>query len=208
MEGKFGSFQYSKNPSEKLVVFGNSRDFHFHDKWCLIILFTKARHKVISWAKSIQFTILPQFLGTYAKLKKKATSSFMSVCPFARKNSPATGRILIKFDVCVFSKVRRENSIVSEKHTNNGYCTWRPKYIYDTLAEVFLEWDTFQTKFLRKIKTHFVFDIFFSRNLFRLGDNLERYSRARQATDDNKIWRMRFAFWLTKARIQTHTQNV
>ena len=42
--------------------------------------------------------------------------------------------------------------------------------------------------------TNFVFDIFFPhRNLFRLGDNLERYSRARQATDHNKIWRMGFA---------------
>jgi hypothetical protein len=33
---------------------------------------------------------------------------------------------------------------------------------------------------------------------------VEKYGRARQATDDNIIWRMRFACWITNA---THTRS-
>ena len=33
----------------------------------------------------------------------------------------------------------------------------------------------------------------------RLRDNVEKYGRAGQATDDNIIRRMRFACWITKA---------
>jgi hypothetical protein len=31
---------------------------------------------------------------------------------------------------------------------------------------------------------------------------------AEQTTHDNKIWRLRFACWITKARLQTHTENI
>jgi hypothetical protein len=34
---------------------------------------------------------------------------------------------------------------------------------------------------------------------------VKKYGRARQATDENKIRRMRFAFWITKA---TDAQNM
>jgi hypothetical protein len=39
---------------------------------------------------------------------------------------------------------------------------------------------------------------------FRLWDNVEKYGRARQATDDNIIGRMRFLCWINKA---TDTQS-
>jgi len=35
-----------------------------------------------------------------------------------------------------------------------------------------------------------------------------KYGRARQATDDNIIWRMRWACWINKANIQIYTQNM
>ena len=38
-----------------------------------------------------------------------------------------------------------------------------------------------------------------------LSDNVENYGRARQATDYNIIWRMRFACWITKAT-DTHSE--
>jgi hypothetical protein len=61
--------------------------------------------------------------------------------------------------------------------------------LWSYLAE-FLKWDkTFQTKVVEKIHTyiHFVFSdpFFFSRKSCRLWDNVEKYSRAGQATDDN-----------------------
>jgi hypothetical protein len=39
----------------------------------------------------------------------------------------------------------------------------------------------------------------FFQNPCRLWDNMEKYGTARQATDDNTIWRMRFACWISKA---------
>jgi len=49
--------------------------------------------------------------------------------------------------------------------------------------------------------------VFFFKS-YRLYDNAEKYGRTRQTTDDNMIRRMRSACCVTKARIQTHTQNM
>jgi hypothetical protein len=66
----------------------------------------------------------------------------------------------------------------------------------------------FQTKFVEKIKTHILCSItFFFRKSWLLWDNVEKYGTARQATDDNIIWRMRFACCITKAT-DTHSQYV
>jgi hypothetical protein len=43
----------------------------------------------------------------------------------------------------------------------------------------------FQTKFVQKIKTHILCSKTFSRQFCRLRDNVEKYGKARQATDDN-----------------------
>jgi len=47
----------------------------------------------------------------------------------------------------------------------------------------------------------------FLRKSCRLWDNVEKYGRAGQATDDNTIRRMRFAGWVTKAT-DTHSECV
>jgi hypothetical protein len=36
----------------------------------------------------------------------------------------------------------------------------------------------------------------------------KNFVTAEKATRDNIIWRMRFAWWTTKARIRTHIQNI
>jgi hypothetical protein len=56
----------------------------------------------------------------------------------------------------------------------------------------------------RKIKTHILCSINFSRKSCRLSDNVEKYGTAGQATDDDIILRMRFACRITKA---TDTQS-
>jgi hypothetical protein len=43
-----------------------------------------------------------------------------------------------------------------------------------------------------------MFNKFFPK-ILPLWDNAEKYGRARQATDDNTIRRMRFEWWITKA---------
>jgi hypothetical protein len=75
------------------------------------------------------------------------------------------------------------------------------------LAEFFLEWEMFQTKLQTKSKHAFYAQYIFSRKSCRLWDNVEKYGTAIQATDDNIIWRMRFACWLTKFT-DTHTEYV
>jgi hypothetical protein len=52
--------------------------------------------------------------------------------------------------------------------------------------------------------THFMFDNF-SLKIVSLWDNVEKYVRAREATDDNIIWHMCFACWVTKAT-DTHIE--
>jgi hypothetical protein len=51
----------------------------------------------------------------------------------------------------------------------------------------------------RENKTHILCSTIFFRKSCRLWDNVEKYGRAGQATDDNIIRRMRFACWITKA---------
>ena len=68
------------------------------------------------------------------------------------------------------------------------------------LAHFCLEWEMFQTKFVEKIKTHILFSaIFFFRKPCRLWDNVEKYCRAWQATDDNVAQAHCTLYWITKA---------
>jgi hypothetical protein len=51
----------------------------------------------------------------------------------------------------------------------------------------------FHTEVVGKIKSHILCTVTF------FLDNVEKFGTARQATDDNIIWRMRFAYWITKS---------
>jgi hypothetical protein len=69
----------------------------------------------------------------------------------------------------------------------------------------------FQIKFVEKIKTQLSLSTTFSRKSCHLWDNVEKYGTSGQATDNNKIRRMRFACWIPKAththtHARTHTQ--
>ena len=74
-------------------------------------------------------------------------------------------------------------------------------HLWQYLAEFFLEWKMFQTIVVEKIKTQVLYSVtFFSpRKSFRLWDSVEKYARARKATGDNIIRRMRFARWIINA---------
>ena len=58
----------------------------------------------------------------------------------------------------------------------------------------------FQTRVVEKIKTHILYSkLFFLQKFYHLWYNVEKYGRARQATDDDIMWVMNFACWITKA---------
>jgi hypothetical protein len=61
-----------------------------------------------------------------------------------------------------------------------------------TFAEFLSEWEMFEKKICGENQnTHLTFNNFFFRKSCRLWDNVEKYGRARQARDDDIIWRMR-----------------
>jgi len=51
----------------------------------------------------------------------------------------------------------------------------------------------FQTEVVEKIETHILSSVTFFFYLCHLWDNVEKYGRSKQATDDNKMWHMRIA---------------
>ena len=83
-------------------------------------------------------------------------------------------------------------------------------HLWQYLAEFFLERETFRTKVVEKIKTLNLRSITFLRKSCRLRQNVEQYSGAREAADDNMASRV--AYWLSKqaharARALTHTHT-
>jgi len=56
---------------------------------------------------------------------------------------------------------------------------------------MFLEWEVFREKDMEETEQHILYSIIFFRKSFRLWDKVEKYGRARQATDDNTIRRRR-----------------
>ena len=119
----------------------------------------------------------------------------MSVCLPALNNSAPNGGFLWNFIFWVFSKICRENS---------NFITYRESYMKSCvnlwyLARFLLHWEIFQTKFVENIKTHVLFLIFSFRQSCHLWDNVEKFGTARQITDDNIIWHMRSACWISKA---------
>jgi hypothetical protein len=68
------------------------------------------------------------------------------------------------------------------------------------------------TRVVGKIKTSILYSVIppppgKSCCLCCLRDNVEKYGRARQATDDNIVWLLSFACWITKAT-DTHSEYV
>ena len=120
-------------------------------------------------------------------MRKATTSVTMSVCPSARNNSALTEQIFTKFDIWIFSENTQR----------------KPRFHYNTprITGILLEdlcifttvspWILFRIKcdldkFVEKIKTYILCLItFFFRKSYRLCDNVEKYGRVRQTTDDN-----------------------
>jgi hypothetical protein len=77
-------------------------------------------------------------------------------------------------------------------------------HLWQYFAEFFVEQEMFQNHAVEKIKTHVVCLVTVSENC-AVCENVVNYGRARQATDDNIIQRMRLACWIPKAT-NTHSE--
>jgi hypothetical protein len=78
-------------------------------------------------------------------------------------------------------------------------------HVWHYLAELFLEWEMFQSRGQNE-NTYFMFENFFRKSCL-LWDNVEKYGRARQATDDNIIQRVAIGCWITEA-MDTHLEDL
>jgi hypothetical protein len=59
-------------------------------------------------------------------------------------------------------------------------------YFLSYVAHLFLEWEMFQINVVEKSKTHILHSVTFFRKSYNLWDNVEKYCRAGQATEDSK----------------------
>jgi hypothetical protein len=121
-----------------------------------------------------------------------------SLHPSVSNSQASTVRIGVKFGIWVFfENLSRKCNFLSDL------------IITGTLHEdlntfmvlsnwIILRMRNISNRVAEKIKTH-ILCLIFPRKLYRLWDNVEKYGRDRQATDDNIIRRMRFACWITKA---------
>jgi hypothetical protein len=78
------------------------------------------------------------------------------------------------------------------------------KYSWSYLAHICLEQEIVQTKFVEISKTHILCPITFFRKSCCLWDNVEKYSIAGQATDDN----MAHAYCMLDIQVYKRTQNM
>jgi hypothetical protein len=130
-----------------------------------------------------------QFLGAFAKLRKWTIGFVMCVCVCPSVFPHGTTRLpLDGFSwnlICdYFSKICRDNSsFINIGQEWRVLCMKASIHLWSYLAQFFLECELFQSKVVEKIKTHIMVNIFFKS--CRLWDNVEKYFRAGQATDDN-----------------------
>jgi len=52
-----------------------------------------------------------------------------------------------------FLEKLENTQVLLKSDKNNGYPAWKAIYIFDYLAQFFLEWNMFQTKSVEEIKT-------------------------------------------------------
>ena len=78
------------------------------------------------------------------------------------------------------------------------------------LTQLFLEWEMFQTKVAQKLKTSILCSInfFFFENRVVISENVEKYRRAGQATDDNMAHPHYMLDTYGYRHTHTHTQNM
>jgi hypothetical protein len=159
------------------------------------------------------YTVLNDwFLGAIAKLRKANISFLISVrlsfCMTAWNNSAPIGRIVKKFDIPGFFETlsRKLNFRYNVRRiTGNMHedlCT-----LIIISRWILLKMRNISDKYCRQNQnTYFVFKNDFQK-FVPVWDNVKKYVRARQVTDDKIIWRMSFACWITKAT-NTHSEYV
>ena len=134
---------------------------------------------------------LKYFLDAIKKLWK-ATISFVT-CLFIHQSSwnnlDPTGQMVMKFYIWVVFKILSQKFKFHSKLTTIiGTLYMKTNtHFWSYSHNLFLQWEMFLTKVAETIKTHIVCSITVFQKSCNLSDNVEKYCRARQATDDNMV---------------------
>jgi hypothetical protein len=107
-----------------------------------------------------------------------------------------------------FFENRRENSSFIKIWQEKSGTLHKYQHTFMIIAHFFLDWEMFRTEFVEKIKPYILCPITFFRKSSRLWDNVEKYIRARQATDDNMARALVMPGNYGYTNKHTHTQNV
>ena len=117
----------------------------------------------------------------------------------------------MKFDLwAFFENLSRKFKSSIKYNKNNEWFTWWRLYIYNNPS---LHSSSNEKYFRQKCRENEVtlfcsiFPLPPPRKACRLWENVDKYSTARQATDDNILRRMRFARWVNKITY-THSEYV
>jgi len=106
----------------------------------------------------------------------------------------------MKFDIWNFSKFIEKIQVSFNSDKNNSGTVLYMKtdiHFLSYLPHFFLEWEMFQTKVVKEIKTHSLFSNFFFRKSCRLWDNVENV--VQYGGPQMTVWRMRITCWILKA---------
>ena len=143
------------------------------------------------------------FLEAFAKLWKATVSFVLSVSASVRMQQlAATGRIFMNLILPIFQNYVEKTQISSL--LEDIYST----HLVTISCWILLRMINISDKSCRQNQnTCFMFNTSFLRKSCRSWNNVEKYSRARQAVDNNKIRHMHIACWIPEAT-NTHSQYV
>jgi hypothetical protein len=140
-------------------------------------------------------------LGTLAKLWKTTISFVMSVREHGITRLPLDG-FSINLIFHYFSKSVEQIKISLKSDNNRGVTLREGLRTFMIISRwIFPKMRNASDKSCRENQnSHFIFcNYFFFRDSWRLRDNVAKYGKARQATDDNTTQRECIAWWITKA---------
>jgi hypothetical protein len=127
------------------------------------------------------------FLGAFANLRKATIGFVMSACPSIRPHG--TSRLQLdgfSWNLIFenFRKAVEKIRVLLESDKNNGYCMWRPLYVFIISRSVLLRMRNVSGKLYKQYQNIFSFQYFFS-TIIRFMRKCGKYCRAGQATVDN-----------------------
>jgi hypothetical protein len=151
-----------------------------------------------TWCHIVRKKKRPVFKRFSQNCEKRLLTSCLSVRVEQLGSDRTDFQEIWYFSSSFFWKSVEKPEVWLKSGGNNGYFTWR-RCTFVISRRILLKMRRVEVKIVEKIETHLMFNNFFSPwKSWLLWDNVEKYSRAREATDDNIIRRMRITTFMCR----------